>query len=182
MPVPGAERHTLRASCEQQVDRLHLPYRFDTRALCDAISALRGKPIVLKPMNTLGVTDAPCGIRVETPDADFLFYEEGTSVHHQRHILTHELCHVYCDHPGTLEFDTATGRVLGIDPTLVLRMSGRTGYSTAEEREAEMMATIIRQRIYQERQSPSRKPGKGPDSWDALFAQPARNHSRSRAR
>jgi hypothetical protein len=59
-----------------------------------------------------------------------------------------------------------------VNPTLVMRMSGHTSYSTADEREAEMMATVIRQRMYRERESPSRRPEKGSDSWDALFAQP----------
>ncbi|WP_371790396.1 regulator component [Streptomyces sp. NBC_01471] len=172
MPLPGFDQGRLRKSCEAQVDLLHLPHRFTTRELRDAIAALRGKCIILKPLRTLGAIDAPCGLRLETPEADLLYYEEGASVHHQRHILTHELCHVYCDHPGSLEVDTDTAHALGVNPTLVMRMSGRTSYSSADEREAEMMATIIRQRIYRERESPSRQPNKGSDSWDALFAQP----------
>lgn len=172
MPLPEVDESRLRKSCEEQVDRLLLPHRFSTRELREAIAALRGKPIVLKPLTTLGAADAPCGIRLELPTVDLLLYEQGTSVHHQRHILTHELCHVYCDHPGSLEVDADTAHALGVDPTLVMRMSGRTSYSTADELEAEMMATIIRQRIYRERESPSRQPGKGSDSWDALFAQP----------
>ncbi|MET7775076.1 regulator component [Streptomyces mirabilis] len=172
MPLPEIDESRLRKSCEEKVDRLRLPHRFSTRELREAITMLRGKPIILKPLSTLGSIDAPCGIRLETPEADLLYYEEGTSVHHQRHILTHELCHVYCDHPGSLEVDADTAHALGVNPTLVMRMSGRTSYSTADEREAEMMATIIRQRIYRERESPSRQPEKGSDSWDALFAQP----------
>lgn len=174
MPLSEFDESRLRTSCEEQVDRLRLPHRFSTRELRECIAALRGKPIVLKPLNTLGAVDAPCGIRLETPTADLLFYEEGTSVHHQRHILTHELCHIYCDHPGSLEVDTSTAHALGVSPTLVMRMSGRTSYSTADEREAEMMATIIRQRIYRERESPSRRPERGSESWDALFAQPVK--------
>jgi hypothetical protein len=170
--LPESDEGGIRKWCEEQVDRLRLPHRFSTRELRDAITALRGKPIVLKPLNTLGAVDAPCGIRLETPTVDLLFYEEGTSVHHQRHILTHELCHVYCDHPGSLEVDAEAARALGVNPTLVMRMSGRTSYSTADELEAETMATIIRQRIYRERETPARQPGRGSDSWDALFSQP----------
>ncbi len=172
MPLPEADVSRLRNWCEEQIDLLLLPHRFSTRELCEAISDRRGKPIVLKPLNTLGAVDAPCGIRIETSSVDLLFYEEGTSVHHQRHILTHELCHVYCDHPGSLEVDTRTARALGVDPTLVMRMSGRTRYSTPEERQAETMASVVRRRIYRDRESPSLQPEKGPDSWDALFAQP----------
>lgn len=172
MSLPNVDEGRLRRSCEEQIDHLRLPHRFTTRELRDAIAELRGKPIILHPLSTLGSIDVPCGIRLETPEADLLYYEEGTSVNHQRHILTHELCHVYCDHPGSLEIDDNAVRSLGINPTLALRMSGRTSYSTADEREAEMMATIIRQRMYRERESPSRQPAKGSDSWDALFAQP----------
>lgn len=172
MPAQGIDESQLRNSCEQLVDHLHLPHRFSTGQLREAISTLRGKPIILKPLRTLGAIDAPCGIRLETANSELLFYEEGTSVHHQRHILTHELMHVYRDHPGSLEVDPSTAHALGVNPTLVLRMSGRTSYSTADEREAETMATIIRQRIYRERQAPSPRPQKGSDSWDALFAQP----------
>ncbi|MEU6285185.1 regulator component [Streptomyces sp. NPDC047028] len=174
MPLLEIDGSRLRTWCEEQVDRLHLPHRFTTRELRESIATLRGKPIVLKPLNTLGAMDAPCGIRLETPAADLLFYEEGTSVNHQRHILTHELCHVYCDHPGSVEIDADAVHAFGVNPTLVMRMSGRTSYSTADELEAEMMATVIRQRIYRERESSSRQPGKGSDSWDALFAQPIR--------
>ncbi|MEV7088001.1 regulator component [Streptomyces sp. NPDC093085] len=156
------------------MDRLGLPYRFGTRELRSAITELRGKPIILRPLSTLGAIDAPCGIRLETTEADLLFYEEGASVNHQRHILTHELCHVYCDHPGSLEVDAETAHALGVNPTLVMRMSGRTSYSTADEREAETMASVIRQRIYRERELPPLTPDKGTDSWDVLFSQPVK--------
>ncbi|MDI3423376.1 regulator component [Streptomyces luteolus] len=172
MPLSEVGESRLRNWCEEQVDLLYLPHRFSTRELREAIADRRGKPIVLQPLTTLGAVDVPCGIRMETPDADLLFFEEGTSVHHQRHILTHELCHVYCDHPGSLEVDAAQALALGVNPTLVLRMSGRTSYSTTDERQAEMMASVIRRRIYRDRESPSLRPEKGPDSWDALFAQP----------
>ncbi|MBP0456132.1 regulator component [Streptomyces montanisoli] len=174
MPLPEHDESRLRRCCEKQIDQLRLPYRFTTRELCAAIADLRGKPIVLKPLSTLGAVDAPCGVRIETPTADLLYYEEGTSVHHQRHILTHELCHVYCDHPGSLQINADTAHALGVNATLVMRMAGRTSYATADEREAEMMATVIRQRIYRERESPARQPENGADSWDALFAQPVR--------
>ncbi|MGW4031696.1 regulator component [Streptomyces sp. NPDC004838] len=172
--MPEIEDDQLLESCEEKVDRLRLPYRFSTRKLCETMAELRGKPIIMSPVGMLGVIDAPCGIRLETPEADLIFYEQGTSVHHQRHILTHELCHVYCDHPGSLEIDASTAHALGVNPTLLMRMSGRTSYSTEYEREAEIMATVIRRRIYRQRESPSPQPEHGSDSWDALFAQPVK--------
>ncbi|MEV5847760.1 regulator component [Streptomyces sp. NPDC051985] len=172
--MPEIDGNRLREWCEEQVKYLRLPHRFSTRDLRESIADLRGKPIVLRPLKTLGAVDAPCGIRLETPTADFLFYEEGASVHHQRHILTHELCHVFFDHPGSIEVDADTAHSLGVNPTLVMRMSGRTSYSTADEREAETMASILRHRIYREKELPSPNPNKGADSWDALFSQPVK--------
>ena len=175
MPLPGdGFEAQLRSAGADMVDQLELPYRFTTRELRDAISAARGKPIVTRPLHTLGVIEAPCGVRVETADADLLYYEEGTSVHHQRHILTHELMHVWRDHPGSLEVDHATAHTLGVNPNLVLRMTGRTNYCTADEIEAETLATIIRQRMYRQRELPSQNPEGGAARWDALFTQPAK--------
>ncbi|MFD6153588.1 regulator component [Streptomyces sp. NPDC060243] len=179
MTMPNTETR-LRAACEKLVDRLALPHGFSTRELCQAIAARRGRPIKLRPLPEAMTADAPCGIRIELPDVDLLLFEEGTSVHHRRHILTHELCHVYCDHPGSVSLDARQASAIGINTTLVARMSGRTSYTTADEREAETMASIIRQRMYRHREMPSRHPARGADSWDALFARPLKR-GRSRA-
>ncbi|MGV9785858.1 regulator component [Streptomyces sp. NPDC003435] len=168
----------LRTACEERVAALRLPHRFSTRDLCDAVAAERGRPIILRPLRTLGAIDAPCGIRLETPDADLLFYEEGTSALHQNHILAHEVSHIICDHPGSLELDADAFHAIGFNPTLVRRMNGRTSYSTDDEREAEMMATVIRQHIYRGRVLPPSEPAKGAERWEALFAKPVRKGRR----
>ncbi|MGP4001363.1 regulator component [Streptomyces sp. 8N706] len=166
------DHEQLRAQCEERVRALHLPHRCSTRDLRDAVATMRGKPIILKPLKTLGLMDAPCGIRLETEEADLLFYEDGTSPLHKNHILAHEISHVICDHPGSLELNEDAFDAIGFDPTLVQRMSGRTSYTTEDEREAEMMATVIRQHIYRGRQLPPDDPAKGPERWEALFAKP----------
>lgn len=93
---------------------------------------------------------------------------------HQNHILAHEISHIICDHPGSLELDQDTLRAIGFDPTLVQRMSGRTSYTSEDEREAEVMASVIRQLMYRGREGPSSRPASGAESWDALFAKPHR--------
>ncbi len=110
------EGNRLRESYEGRIDRLRLPYRFTTGELRDAIAAHRGKVIVLRSLDTMGISGAPCGVRLETPHADLVFYEKNASVHHQRHILTHELMHVYVDHSGSLEVDASTARAVGVNP------------------------------------------------------------------
>nr|WP_239085864.1 regulator component [Streptomyces parvus] len=118
--------------------------------------------------------DAPCGIRLETPDADLLFYEEAASPLHQGHILAHEISHIIRDHAGSLELDQDSLRAIGFGPALVRRMSGRTSYTSEDEREAEVMASVIRQLMYRGREAPSSRPAGGAESWDALFAEPHR--------
>lgn len=71
---PDMDLERLRRTCEERVDALGLPHRFNTRDLCDAVAEKRGRPIILRPPSTLGAIDAPCGIRLETPDADLLFF------------------------------------------------------------------------------------------------------------
>ncbi|WP_405977439.1 MAB_1171c family putative transporter [Streptomyces sp. NBC_00158] len=159
----------LRARCEARAEALGLPHRFSTRDLRDAVAELRGRPVILRPLSTLGAVDAPCGIRLETPDADLLFHEEATSPLHQNQILAHEISHILCDHPGSLELDQDTLRAIGFDPTLVRRMSGRTSYTSEDEREAEVMASVIRRLMYRGRESPPSRPASGAESWDALF-------------
>ncbi|HCA84133.1 MAG TPA: regulator component [Streptomyces sp.] len=173
------EHDRLRVACEDRLRHLGLPHRFGTQELCDAVAALRGRPIVLRPLRTLGAVDAPCGIRVETAGADYLFYEEGTSSLHQMHILAHEISHIVCEHPGSLALDEHASLATGINPTLIRRMSGRTSYTTEDEREAELMATVIRQRMYRGRELPPSRPNKGAERWEALFAEPTRGRRRS---
>ncbi len=164
------DKNDLRASCEQRLARLELPHRFGTEQLREAVGALRGKPIILQPLPPDAPADAPCGIRVETPTLDVLFAEKGTSPAHQMHILAHEISHILCDHPGSLSLGDGMIAALGFNPTLVQRMSGRTAYTTADEREAEYMATLIRQRVYRERLFPARRPTVADERWDAIFA------------
>ncbi|KNB53489.1 hypothetical protein [Streptomyces caatingaensis] len=160
----------LRTACSERLEALNLPHRFGTQQLCDAVAELRGKPIILRPMDTAVTGDLPCGIRVETATADLLYFERGTSALHQMHILAHEIGHVLCDHPGTLSLGGGTDEALGLNPTLVRRMSGRTSYRTDDEREAEVMATVIRQRIYRGMELPPSQPHDRSERWEALFA------------
>ncbi|NEC17470.1 hypothetical protein G3I50_04210 [Streptomyces parvus] len=111
---------------------------------------------------------------METPDADLLFYEEAASPLHQGHILAHEISHIIRDHAGSLELDQDSLRAIGFGPALVRRMSGRTSYTSEDEREAEVMASVIRQLMYRGREAPSSRPAGGAESWDALFAEPHR--------
>jgi hypothetical protein len=72
------------------------------------------------------------------------FYDPGTSPLHAEHIVLHEVAHILSGHDGAR--DGFARLVPDLDPATVRRMLGRAGYPSAQEREAEMMASLIRAR------------------------------------
>ena len=138
-------RLALRRRCRARLRDLPLPVPFDVHELCDRLAARRGRPIRLLPV--AGLTGV-CGLWIATDTTDLICYERDTTRPHQEHIVLHELAHVLCDHypvslPG--EHDT-TALFPDLDPAMVRAVLGRAGYSSAEEREAETLASLIRQR------------------------------------
>ncbi|NLU71839.1 hypothetical protein HCC61_03920 [Streptomyces sp. HNM0575] len=101
------------------------------------------------PVNVPG--SHPCGVWIMTRTVDFIVYEAETSKPHQDHIIAHELAHMVCGHrsgAGT-PVDDGTARLLFPDlaPELVQKILGRGNYSSVEEREAEVTASLILERI-----------------------------------
>jgi hypothetical protein len=64
----------------------------------------------------------------------------------REHIILHELSHIICDHHGTPTAERLTQYGL-LAPSMVKRMLERTLYDSAEEREAELLASEIGSRI-----------------------------------
>ncbi|GAA0393607.1 hypothetical protein GCM10009530_51270 [Microbispora corallina] len=151
----------LRRRCEARLDELTLPVPFDARALCRTVADKRGRPILLQP---LAGRSGLWGLWVATETSDFIFYEESTTPPHQEHIILHELSHLLCDHYGAAVPGGDHTRLLmpSLDPEMVRRMLGRTTYSAVEEQEAELLASLIRQRA-------GRPPGPGPSGPGSLL-------------
>jgi hypothetical protein len=124
---------------------VRIPQPFDLDAFCREVEGRRGRPLRRRAVAGLH-SHAPCGLWVGTPEADHVFYDPGTSPLHAEHIVLHELAHILSDH--TLEDgDGALTRLFpDLDPATITRVLGRVGYSTVQEREAEMMASLIRGR------------------------------------
>ncbi|MGX6607919.1 hypothetical protein ACWKSP_38210 [Micromonosporaceae bacterium Da 78-11] len=133
----------LRRRCERRLRGIRVPGPFDLDAFCAEVAARRGRPLHRLPVPGLS-SGAPCGLWVGTDRADHVFYDPGTSPLHAEHIVLHELAHILSGHSGG---DGAlAGLFPDLDPATVSRALGRTGYSTEQEREAEMMASLIRGR------------------------------------
>lgn len=138
-----------RRECEDLAAALDLPRPFDLAAFCASIGRQRGKPVHLMatPMSMGG---GLCGLWMGTANADYVFYEQDTTLLHQWHIVFHELGHILREH--------TPARVLGADLAKVLaphvetggeapRVLGRDAYTDEDEYEAELIATFILRRV-----------------------------------
>lgn len=133
----------LRRRCEVRLRGIRIPSPFDLDTFCAEVAARRGRPLIRRPVPGLSAS-APCGLWIGTAGADHIFYDPGTSPLHAEHIVLHELAHILSGHSGV---DGALARLFpDLDPAVVGRVLGRVSYTTAQEREAEMMASLIRGR------------------------------------
>ncbi|WP_306212397.1 hypothetical protein [Actinoplanes sp. RD1] len=138
---------SLRRRCEQRLAGIDVPEPFDLDAFAAVVAAHRNRPLVLRPMPGLEA-GAPCGLWIAAGDADYVFYDPGTSRLHAEHIVLHELAHMLSGHSTGL--DVSGGAIArlapDVDPATVSRILGRVSYTTTQEREAEMLASLIRAR------------------------------------
>ena len=77
-------------------------------------------------------------------DRDVIWHPPTTALH-ATHIVLHEVGHILCEHVGVrlLDEEVVSRLFPDISPELLGRVRGRSSYDTAEEREAELIATLI---------------------------------------
>lgn len=126
---------TLRKRCENILSHLDLTHPFCLDTLCDRIAEQRGRPIRLHPLPKEAAESGVCGLWVGTASIDYVFYEAQTTPLHREHIVLHELGHILFGHHSLEGEETAAGA-----PTVL----GRTSYTTQQEQEAELLASMIR--------------------------------------
>ncbi|NIH79862.1 hypothetical protein [Amycolatopsis viridis] len=128
--------------CQALVAELPLPAPFSVPALVDALARRRGRPIHVRALPP-GPGTGACGAWIRLASADVIYVEDRTSRVHRDHIVLHEIGHLLCDHPGDGAHPLA--RVLpDLSPELIQRLLARTGYTTEDEQEAELVASLIR--------------------------------------
>jgi hypothetical protein len=136
----------LRRVCESRLRALALPEPFDLDMVCEVLATRRGRQIRL----CATVLPRPLyGIWLTGHDADHILYEEATSAAHQHQIILHELSHLICGHRPHLRADDLAAASLAVTRhQFSTRMPMlRTTYSAADEREAELMATLLLARM-----------------------------------
>ena len=122
---------------------------FDVESFCTVLSERRGRPIVLHPAASGA---GPYGLWAAGPSTDVIFYEEATSPLHQEHIILHEVSHLLCGHEPAPVTEDEVAELLfpHLKRETIQRVLRRGGYSTDEEREAEIMASLIVERVSDE--------------------------------
>jgi hypothetical protein len=135
----------LRQRCEARLRDLDLPAPFDIDSFRGVLETRRGRPIRLCPMISRA---GPWGLWAAGPDADYIFYEQATSPLHREHIILHEASHLICGHCPVPLSEEEGSRLLfpDLDVETVKRVLGRVAYSGDEEREAELLASLILER------------------------------------
>jgi hypothetical protein len=136
----------LRRRCEPILAQIDLPRPFSIEALCHHIAEQRGRPLYLHPLPPEAAVSGTCGLWLGTAIDDHVFYEKQTSRLHQEHIMLHEFGHILFGHDSLDAGDNVGAQALlsDLDPRLVRHLLGRTNYTTRQEQEAEMLASLIR--------------------------------------
>ncbi|MFG2296362.1 hypothetical protein [Streptomyces sp. NPDC048603] len=134
----------LRRRCRPLLGQLNLPHPFAIETLCAHLSAHRGRPLHLHPLPDQAAVAGACGLWIATDTDDHIFYEQRTARSHREHIVLHEIGHMLLDHHATTGSGLPGGLFGDLSPRLVRRMLARANYSTRQEQEAEMLASLIR--------------------------------------
>lgn len=134
---------TARRRCGAIAASLDIPRPFDLDVLLAGVAANRGRKIYLHSM--VSGPGIPCGLWLGTAKADHIFTETGTSPWHRTQIAVHELSHMLLGHSSTGEGALRLASLLAPDvsPALVRMFLSRSVFLTAEERDAETLASLV---------------------------------------
>ncbi|WP_031465844.1 hypothetical protein [Sciscionella sediminilitoris] len=134
----------LRQGVKQLLRELEIGAPLDVPLLCARLAAHRGRPIRLMPYPL--PTPGAFGLWIGTAEEDYVLYQRDTTAAHQEHIILHELGHILSDHGSDEDDDDIWAQIFPDIPIeVVLRALRREGYDAVAEREAEMVATVIKE-------------------------------------
>ena len=134
---------TARRRCAAIAADLDIPRPFDLDVLLARVAASRGRKIYLHPL--VSGPGIPCGLWLGTATADHIFAEASTSPWHRMQIAVHELAHMLLGHNSTGDGALRLAGLLAPDlsPALFRMFLGRSVFFTAEERDAETLASLV---------------------------------------
>ncbi|MFE3170643.1 hypothetical protein ACFXPA_05610 [Amycolatopsis sp. NPDC059090] len=113
--------------------------------LCARFGQRRGRPIKLLPFS-LDVP-GPFGMWIGARNFDYIVYQAETTAVHQQHIIAHEFGHMFAGHRTDGNNDDIWQQLMpDISAETIRKFLRRTNYETAQEREAETVATVLLER------------------------------------
>lgn len=147
----------LRSGRSRSSDKSQVPRPFDLRQFLAQVAAQRNRTIYVHPF-TSG-PGIPCGLWLSTARADHIFHEQGTSPWHRTHIILHEIAHMLLGHDSGQGDGQRLADLLApdVNPALVRLVLGRSAYGTAEERDAEALASLVLGQVTAVGKPPSRE-------------------------
>ena len=139
--MPDTDRKGRYAAIVRELD---IPRPFGLAEFAARLERQRNRPIRLRPFSS--GQGLPCGLWIATSDADYIFAEQDTTPFHASVIALHEIAHMLLGHRGPGAWQNLARQVApDVHPALVRLILGRSAYATAEERDAETLASLILQ-------------------------------------
>ncbi|MFJ4007374.1 hypothetical protein ACIPWL_28505 [Streptomyces sp. NPDC090023] len=124
---------------------LRLPHVTNIRDLSVEVSRRTGRTVVLEPREQ---APSVCGACAVTKSAVHVFYDPRTSSLHQDHIIAHEFSHLLLGHHEKRPASALSETIFAnIDSATVQMMLGRTKYDEDEERDTELLASLLQRQI-----------------------------------
>lgn len=129
----------------------------DIPSFRERLEDFRQRPVYLFPFPLRSALRSEVlGLWWDTDTADYIYYEQDTTPHHQRHIVLHEAAHMLRGHQGPTLPELLSRVAPHLDPKLIRSLLCRSVFNEWQEVEAEVLATLIEERI--ERSAPPRLP------------------------
>ncbi|WNV83167.1 DUF6545 domain-containing protein [Umezawaea sp. Da 62-37] len=155
---------------------LVIPRPFDVDRFLASLAEKRGRTIKL--IRGRLAADRPFGMLISTAEIDYIYGADNLPLLQFQHTVMHEVGHLLLGHFPANSGSDGAPRVAGDDvlqlllptlsPALVRRILGRTVHESAQEREAELFASLVLSRVTSARNTHTRH---GPTPRDDLIAQ-----------
>lgn len=141
----GMTLREVRRRCEHIAATLKVPRPFDLDSFLGRLGADRGRPVQL--LRFAFPPGAPCGLLLATDTGDYVVVSDAIRGVQAEHVALHEVSHLLCGHDRHTLDEATLGRLLPhLAPDTVRTMMSRAGYSTIQDQEAEVLASLLRQR------------------------------------
>ena len=141
----------LHAACLARLRRLPMPVPFEFEEFRRRFAAERGRSLSILAWPQGAVPASITGACVSYPDQDVIYYQPWATGLHRMQIVLHEIAHLAWGHIARdarrpTQALEAAGLFDMLEPDLLARFFARhDNYADDEEREAEMLASLMMQ-------------------------------------